>query len=61
MHEQQNSMIPAVENEFNDTATYEEFEAAISELTPDERKELVKMLRRLKAERVQKHAVQSRV
>lgn len=54
-------MISVAEKEFNDTATREEFEAAISELTLDERKELVKMVRQLKAKRVQKQAAQSRV
>ena len=37
----------------------EEFKA-ILELTPDERKELVKMIRQLKAERAQKHTAASR-
>ena len=38
----------------------EEFKAAILELTPDERKELLKMIRQRKAEREQKHTTASR-
>ena len=38
----------------------EEFKAIVLELTPDERKELVKMIRQLKAERAQKHTAASR-
>ena len=38
----------------------EEFKAIVLELTPDERKELVKMIRQRKAERAQKHTAASR-
>lgn len=38
----------------------EKLKAAVLELTPDERKELVKMIRQLKAERAQKHTAASR-
>lgn len=38
----------------------EEFETAISELTPDERAELLKMIRQRKAEREQNHTTASR-
>lgn len=37
----------------------EEFETAISELTPDERKELLKMIRQRKAEKEQKYATET--
>ena len=46
-------MIPAAEKEFYDTVSREEFEAAISELTPDERAKLLKMFRQYKAEKAQ--------
>ena len=38
----------------------EEFKAAVLELTPDERKELLKMIRQRKAERKQNHTTASR-
>lgn len=38
----------------------EEFKAAVLELTPDERKELLKMIRSRKAERKQDHTAASR-
>lgn len=38
----------------------EEFKAAVLELTPDERKELLKMIRQRKAEREQNHTTASR-
>ena len=37
----------------------EEFETAISELTPDERVELLKMIRQRKAEKGQKYATET--
>ena len=37
----------------------EEFETAISELTPDERAELLKMIRQRKAEKGQKYATET--
>lgn len=37
----------------------EEFKAAVLELTPDERKELLKMIRQRKAEREQNHTTAS--
>lgn len=37
----------------------EEFETAISELTPDERAELLKMIRQRKAEKEQKYATET--
>ena len=37
----------------------EEFETAISELTPDERAELLKMIRQRKAEKEQKSATET--
>lgn len=50
MNNHQNSMIPAAEKEFNDTVMREEFEAAISELTPDERAELLEQYKAKKAQ-----------
>lgn len=38
----------------------EKLKAAVLELTPDEQKELVKMIRQRKAERAQKHTAASR-
>ena len=60
MHEQQNSMISEAEKEYDADRMREAFKTAVLELTPDERKELVKMVRQFKAERVQKQAAQSR-
>lgn len=60
MHEQQNSMISEAEKEYDADRMREAFKAAVLELTPDERKELVKMVRQFKAERAQKQAAQSR-
>lgn len=37
----------------------EEFKAAVLELTPDERKELLKMIRQRKAEKGQKYATET--
>lgn len=37
----------------------EEFKAAVLELTPDERKELLKMIRQRKAEKGQKYAAET--
>ena len=37
----------------------EKLKAAVLELTPDEQKELVKMIRQLKAERAQEHTASS--
>lgn len=44
----------------NEDLLREKLKAAVLELTPDERKELVKMIRQLKAERAQKHTAASR-
>ena len=44
----------------NEDLLREKLKAAVLELTPDEQKELVKMIRQLKAERAQEHTAASR-